>query len=93
MQHFDVFIREASVSVGRNIEQECRVATDSSFVAIEYIISASYLLMCIVAVEPSFTYGSIGFSLLIVQILGFIELFAASQILCSHVGEYGSRVR
>ena len=49
--------------------------------------------MRVVPVEPAFTDGSVGFSLLVMQVFGFIELFTASEVFVGHIGKVRHRVR
>ena len=77
-QHTDILCREASFTVGRNIEQKSGIASYCTFVYVEYIIDRADTLTVIIAVEPAFTDGSVGFGLLVVQILGLAELCAAA---------------
>ena len=82
-QNLDIGIREPSLPVRRNIQQENGVTTYGTFINVEYIIGTPGLLTGIVPVEPPSPDRRIRFGRLIMQVKRFFtaqQHFPTSQV-------------
>ncbi len=86
-QDIHVGLRETSLTVGRDVEQEDGVAADRPLIDIKDIVGVAALLVRIVAIEPALADRGIGLGRLVVEEFPLVKPLSAAEIQIGQVGK------